>query len=118
MEVPNIDNLIADLIELSEDLSVFKTRIAKTNARHGLTDKIHEMEALRSTISRLEPLARNKQQSVHLNRLSYDGPAVPVPTYATYDVETLVETVDGLRDRVRVLDMDLQRLNWEIDLEE
>jgi len=118
MEIPSVEQQLKDFVSLTKELASFKTRITKTNSKHGLTDKIHKMEALRSMVSRLEQLCRNKQVTVTLRRIDYEGPAVSISTHATYNVEQLTKEVNGARDQIRVLDLELQRLNWEIDLEE
>ena len=114
--IPSIEGLLEDFLDVSEVLSVLKTRITKTNATHGLINKIHEMEKLRSIVSKLELLSRNKQEFVSLRHITYDQPAIPMSTFATYNVEDLIESLEAYRARIRELDLELQRLNWEVDL--
>ena len=113
---PSIEETLSDLVAVTNELSSLKTRIAKTNAAHGLTDKIHEMEQLRGLVSGLDGLARHKQTQVTMKSFSYDSAATKVRTVATYDVAAWTDRVNGYRDRIRELDADLQRSNWEIDL--
>lgn len=117
-EVPSTEGVLVELEKVTETLADLKTRIAKTNAQHGLVDKINEMEQLRSLISQLDMLARQKQRVVNLRRVDYEGPAIQIATLATYDVAALAEKVQSFRSRVRELDLELQRLNWEVDLVE
>lgn len=115
-EVPNCEPLIADLVAVSEELRALKTRIDLTNAQHGLADKIHEMEKLRYLVNSLTNLSEAKQEIVHLRRVDFEGPALPVSTYATYNVENLKKQLQQYRDDLRSLDLEIQRLNWQIDL--
>ena len=112
----NVDDFIDDYVTLSETLVDMKTRVATTNVENGLTVKIHRMESLRSLISQLESLTCNKQERLDLKHISYDKPPVPVSTFATYNVENLTLMLDNLRDEIRSLDLELQRLNWEVEL--
>lgn len=118
MEAPDLTPAIDDIIEVSENISKLKARVALTNVTHGLHNKIHEMEHLRSVVKRLGELTREKQSQVMLRTLNYGEATVKVTTVATYDVEKLIERVQGFRDRIREIDLELQRLNWEIDLVE
>ena len=83
-----------------------------------MLDKINEMESLRSIISRLESLTSNKQDKVELKRVEYDSPPVSIHVLATYNVAGLTSELDAYRKRIRELDLELQQLNWQIDLEE
>ena len=74
------------------------------------------MEALRSLVSKLEELSRHKQVKTILKSVNYGDPPVKIATHATYDVEAWTEKLNAYRDRVRELDVELQKLNWEIDL--
>ena len=76
------------------------------------------MESLRSLISRLGGLLYNKQTKTELKRVDYDTPPVPIKVFATYDVSQLEAKMDGYRKRIRELDLELQKMNWQIDLEE
>lgn len=116
MEVPSIEEQLSELVDVSLEIACLKSRIARTNAEHGLSIKIHTMEHLRSCVSKLEDLTRHKQVRVNLRAIDYNSPAVKLPRYATYNVAALTETVNGYRTRIRELDLELQRLNWEVDL--
>lgn len=116
MEIPSIEDKLDELIDVSNEISKLKCRIAYTNASNGLTDKIHTMEHLRSCVGKLEELTHNKQVVVNLRSINYGEPAVKLPTHATYDVARLTRTVDTFRKQIRELDLELQRLNWEVDL--
>lgn len=115
-EIPSVEPLIVDLLEVTEALSVLKTRITMTNATFGLTAKINEMERLRSLVSSLESLANHKQKIVQLRTIGYSDATAKLPTYATYDVEHLKVSLTEHRTRIRELDLELQRRNWEVDL--
>ena len=116
-KIPNKDATISEFCILSQELADIKTLINRTNTKHGLTAKIYRMEALRSTIKQLENLTLAKQQTVRLQRIDYEGPAVQVFTYATYDVAALTKRVEDARAEIREIDLELQRRNWEIELE-
>lgn len=116
--IPNIDPFIEAYCSVSQDLAQLKNRITKTNAKYGLQEKLYRMEALRSTIKQLDGLTSAKQKSVRLGRVDYDGPAVQITTYATYDVAKLDARLEQARAEIRALDLELQKRNWEIDLEE
>ena len=103
MAMPNIKEFIIELVDLSNELACVKTNITKTNSKHGLTDKINEMETLRSVISRLEGLTYTKQDRVELKRVDYDSPPVPVHILATYNVEGLASELDAYKARIREL---------------
>lgn len=115
-EVPSIEPVLEGLRLTIQTLSDLKVRIARTNVEHGLVEKIKEMEMLRSLISTLDPLARQKQKVVQLRRIDYEGPAQAMTTFATYNVATLTEELIVHRQRVRELDLELQRLNWQVEL--
>jgi len=115
-EVPSIEETLVELEDSATALSNLKTRVTKTNAANGLTDKINEMERLRSLVSNLDNLTLTKQDTVSLRHISYDQPPAPVHTFATYDVEALTNKVDTFRARIREIDLELQRRNWEVDL--
>lgn len=117
-KVPSIEPLLDELVRLNNELRSLKVRIAKTNVKHGLTERIHEMEMLRYIVGALDSLARAKQEVTNLERIDYDGPAQAFTTYATYNVEELNMGLDENRARIRELDMELQQLNWSTDLEE
>ncbi|KKM62750.1 hypothetical protein LCGC14_1518470 [marine sediment metagenome] len=116
IEVPSIEESLTTLVTVSRETASLKSRIARTNATHGLTDKLHEMEHLRSLVSKLEPLTRNKQIVVNLRHINYNDTATKIPTHATYDVEAWTKKLNEYRDKIRQIDLDLQRLNWEVDL--
>lgn len=116
--IPNVDPTINDFCSLSQELANYKNRINQTNAHNGLSAKIYRMEALRSMIKQLENLTRAKQVTVRLQRIDYEGPATKMSTFATYNVEALSKRVEAARAEIREIDLELQRLNWEIDLEE
>lgn len=116
MEVPSIENLLVQLSEVLEELRTLKTRIDTANVKNGLADKIHEMEQLRSAIKSLEPLARVKAEVKSLQRVDYTSPAVPVVTVATFNVLNLNNQLEAHRRRVRELDLELQRLNWQVEV--
>jgi hypothetical protein len=116
--IPNVDPLISDYCTISQQLADYKARINKTNIRHGLAQKIYRMEALRSTIKQFEGMTRAKQKTVRLHRVDYEGPATQLVTYTTYNVEELAARIDKARAEIREIDLDLQRQNWQLDLEE
>lgn len=113
--VPFIEEDIVELLRLTKELGELKSRVAVTNATHGITRKINEMEQLRSNISQLEGLTRVKQSHTRLQR--YLDRADKVEVVATFDVESMKNKVEAMRKRVRELDLELQKLNWQIDVE-
>ena len=117
-EVPSLELSFQEFYDLNKQLRVLKTRIAKTNVVHRLSEKIHEMEMLRFVVSSLNELTNCKQEVVQLERTSYDGPGQPITTYATFNVKELASLVKLKQSRIRELDMELQQLNWTIDLED
>lgn len=116
MEIPSIEDQLNELVSVSEEIASMKSRITRTNAERGLSIKIHTMEHLRSCVSKLEDLTRHKQIRVNLRSIDYNSPAIKLATHATYNVAKWTETVNGYRARIRELDLELQRLNWEVDL--
>jgi len=114
--IPSIEPVLNQLSEVLEELRFLKTRIDAANVKHNLADKIHEMEQLRYAIKALEPLTRLKQETKSLQRLDYSSPPVPVMTVATFNVSDLTSKLDNMRKRVRELDLELQRLNWQVDV--
>lgn len=114
--IPDIEESLTALVSVSQDTASLKSRITRTNAINGLTDKLHEMEHLRSLVSKLEPLSRNKQEIVSLRHINFNDAATKIPTRATYNVEAWTKNLNKYRDKIRQLDLDLQRLNWEVDL--
>src|SRR5271157_1113787 len=117
-QVPTVEVLIDDFCLITQELANIKTRITKTNTNNGLTLKIYRMEALRSMIKQLENLTKAKQKVVRMQRIDYEGPASMISTFATFNVEELGREVESYREEIRTLDLELQRLNWEIDLED
>jgi len=116
-EVPNTQPLIDQMISVSEDLRALKTRIDLTNAKSGLADKIHEMEKLRYLVNTLNNLTSLKQEVTHLRRIDFDGPAQPVTTVTTFNVERLKLQLEVYQSSLRTLDLEVQKTNWQIDLE-
>lgn len=116
--IPSIEDKISEFSFVSAELANLKDRINRTNTKHRLSEKIYTMEALRSTIKQLDCLTRAKQRTVRLQRVDYDGPATQIATFATYNVEKLAANLDVAHNKIREIDLELQRLNWEIDLEE
>ena len=116
-EVPNHEAEIVELVDVSDELRQLKTKIDLTNAKHGITDKIHEMEKLRYLVNSFSSLCGSKQETVQLRRVDYEGPAVPITTVATYNVENAKKQLEKYRDDLRSLDLEIQKLNWQIDLE-
>ena len=117
MDFPSIEEILEDLVSVSKETASLKSRIARTNAAHGLTDKLHEMEHLRSLISKLEPLTRNKQITVQLRLLNFNSDVqTKFKTHAAYDVKHWTKKLNVYRNRIRQFDLNLQQLNWEIDL--
>lgn len=116
-EVPCVEEDIDTLYDLSKQLASFKTRIAKTNAIRGLAEKIYAMDELKYLISALEPYSTCKQTRVDLEYVGMGERPIPMTTYATYDVNKLAKHVQTLRDSLRSIDIELQKLNWEVDLE-
>lgn len=117
-EVPSSEELINEFKDFSIVLSTLKDRIAKTNVESGLILKIHEMERLRYVIAALDNFADAKKETITLERIDYDMPAKPFTTYATFDVDVMAAYVEDSRIRLRKLDMEVQQLNWTIDLVE
>jgi len=115
-EVPDISLLIEELVTLTRNLGNLKTRIARTNAQRGLVDKINEMAQLRSLVAQLDSLTNNKQSATKLRRIDYGEPHVKMTIVATYNVDEVSSSLDEMRSRIRALDLELQRLNWEVDL--
>lgn len=117
-KVPSIEDMLDEYVQLNKELRTLKSRLMRTNVLHGLHEKIHEMEMLRSIISQLDHLTGLEQEAVRLERVDYDGPAQPFTTYATFNVTELKIALDENRARIRELDMELQQSNWAIDLED
>lgn len=115
-EVPDTSLLIEELITLTRNLGGLKTRVARTNAQYGLVDKINEMAQLRSLVAQLEGLTNHKQSTTKLRRIDFGEPHVKMQVHATYNVEEVASRVEEMRNRIRKLDLELQRLNWEVDL--
>lgn len=115
-EVPDISLLIEELITLTRNLGNLKSRIARTNAQRGLVDKINEMAQLRSLVAQLDSLSNNKQSTTKLRRIDFGEPHVKMNFVATYNVEEVSNCLEEMRSRIRALDLELQRLNWEVDL--
>lgn len=110
------DPLIQDYVDVSNSLASMKSRITKTNSKNGLCDKIYEMESLRSVIATFEQYANVKQKSASF--LGYGDESKSVITHATFNVEELNARLDVARKRIRDLDLELQKSNWVVDLEE
>lgn len=117
-EVPSSEEKIEEYLRLSQELGKLKARVAVTNAKHGLTYKITEMEQLRGTIAQLEVLARHKQETVRLSRAMYGEQQSKIRVVATFNVEALAEKLTAARKRLRELDLELQKTNWQVDLVE
>lgn len=116
--IPSIEDKISLLQHLSVELASFKTRITKTNAKNGLTDKINKMEALRSIQAQLNGLTRNKQKTTVMRHIDYNDPAMPVTVFSTFNVSNLSKNLDLIQEEIRNLDLELQKLNWTIDIED
>jgi len=118
MEIPNIEDTLNEIVEVSSAISKLKCRIARTNAASGSINKIHTMEHLRSCISSLEHLTHNQQVSARFHNINYSESSVKLVSHATYNVEQCTEKLNLFRKQLRELDLELQRLNWEVDLVE
>jgi hypothetical protein len=117
-EVPSIESDLCDLQTTAAELASFKNRIAKTNAMHGLSTKIYAMDALKFLISTLEAYTTVKQSRVDLEYVGMGERPIPLTTYATYDVAVLTTNIKSSKNNLRALDIELQKLNWEVDLED
>lgn len=114
-DVPSIEEDIETLDVLVNELSTFKSRVAKTNAKYGLIYKMNEMDYLKFMVNNFDRLAKAKQERIDVEYGGLDQRNT-VTTYATYDVVDMVERVDNMKSKIRQLDLELQKLNWEIDL--
>jgi len=115
-EIPSIEDSLEEFVSVSGEIASLKSRIARTNASNGAADKIHEMESLRSVVSKLEDLSHNKQSRTILKSVTYGDPPVKITTHATYDVEAWTNRLKEFRSRIREIDVALQTLNWEVEL--
>ena len=116
IKAPDSEVTINELTQILEEIKNTKVKIDTANVKYGLTSKIKEMEQLRYAIKILEPLTFLKQETKKLERCDYDSPPSPVLTVATYNVSALTERVENMRNKVRQLDLELQRANWELDV--
>ena len=105
---------ITELTQVLENLRQLKTRIDTANVKHGLADKIHEMEQLRYAVKVLDELTKHKQEVKKIDR--YSQTQSVILTVATYNVSELTGQVDTMRDRIRQLDLELQKTNWQVDV--
>lgn len=110
-EVPNTEDLIESYISVSKQLADLKSQVAKANAKHGLIDKIHRMEHLKSAVSKLYQLI------YFIKRLDYDSSLIEVNTIVTYDVKKLTNRLTRMQDEIRKIDVYLLKANWRTDLE-
>jgi len=115
-EVPNTESVLSELVNVSAEISSLKTRVTRTNILCGLSNKIYEMEHLKSCITQLEPLTKYKQVQTVMR--GYEADSGVMKNLATFDVKKLADKVQSYRESVRALDLELQRLNWEKDLVE
>jgi hypothetical protein len=113
-EVPSVENELRELEEVLGELRSLKSKIDVANVINGLVDKIHQMEQLKMTIKSLEPLSRIKQEVK--TRDAYSSTPTITHTKATFNVESLKNVLDNHRRRVRELDLELQQLNWTVEV--
>lgn len=113
---PSIEDKFEELSNTLLAMRELKTRIDQANVEGGLADKIHEMEQLRYHIKALEPISKTKQEQKSLLHSYGDSAATRIITVATFDVAKLNERLNTCRARLRELDLELQRLNWEVEV--
>jgi hypothetical protein len=113
-EVPNIETELQELTMVMRELQDLKTKIYVANVKNNLINKIHEMEQLKITIKTLEPLSKMKQET----KMRDNYATVPniIHTMATFNVESMKSVLDNHRRRLRELDLELQQLNWTVDI--
>lgn len=107
--------LIEELNSVSDEMEKLIKNINYTNCMTiengvSLTDMIAEKDVLQKKISVMRNFLSNA--GAVLNRYSN----TEIKIYSTVDVVELQKKVDAMSKHLRELDMNIQRINWTVDL--
>ena len=107
--------LIEELDSISDKMTKLIKNINYTNCMTvengvSLTDMIAEKDVLNKKISVMKNFLSNASSLV--NRYSN----TEIKIQSTVDVAELQKQVDGMSKKLRDLDMNIQRINWTVDL--
>lgn len=115
MPAENPYTLIEELESVSGEMEKLIKNINHTNCMTvengvSLTDMIAEKDVLQKKISILKNFLSNASEVV--NRYSNKE----IKILSTVDVAELQKKVDAMAKQLRELDMNIQRINWTVDL--
>ena len=107
--------LIKELDNVSNEMARFIKNINYTNCMTtengvSLTDMIAEKDVLKEKITVIKNFLSNAGAVV--NRYSN----TEIKIHSTVDVAELQKKVDAMSKQIRELDMNIQRINWTVDL--
>lgn len=114
--IPEHDPLIADIVSLTEELAELKSRIVKTNVANGLIPTIHELQEAKFMVGLLDDLDGIEQETVSLQTAGIGNAPMKVKTLATFNVANAKALHQTFQTKLRSMDLELQKRNWEIDL--
>lgn len=115
-----VDSLIEEAISKLAHAHDLKLAVQKANALTGITDLIQEKDFLKMVCSWLEPLRDvDKETDPKLeNTFGGTSEAVFMKKVATFNTEEVSYLYEKAVDRIREIEIEMQRKNWEVDIDE
>ena len=114
--MPDHNVAIREIKALSDKLAGLKSRIVATNVKHGLIQKINQLQEAKFMVSFLDGLSRTEQKDVQLHGGGYGQAQKECEVHATFDVENVKKLLAAHQKTLRDLDLELQRQNWLVDI--
>ena len=114
--------LFAEYENLNVSLKELIAKISRANALGGsdgvlLSELLAERQWLVTKLSTYQSLFAQAKED-YFGRVDRYGSRVVKEGIRTVDLGALDKTIDGLCQQLRVLDVKIQKLNWEIDIDE
>ena len=116
-----VDSLIENGLSKLAYAHDLKLAVQKANTLVGITDLIQEMDFLKMVCQWIEPLTKVEKESEPTLSNDYRSnttEAIFVKKLATFNTEDIGTLYEKAVDRIRVIELELQRKNWDVDIEE
>jgi hypothetical protein len=120
-ETSLVDGLIENALSKLAYAHDLKLAIQKANTLVGITDLIQEMDFLKMVCQWIEPFTKIEKESEPTLSNDYrtnTTEAIFIKRLANFNIEDIITLYDKAVDRIRVIELELQRKNWDVDIEE